>query len=1486
MSVINTNIKALYTQTALKSSGRDSAAAMEQLSTGKRINSAKDDAAGMAIADRMTQQIRSLNQAVRNAGDAISLIQTAEGATNEITDMLQRMRELSIQAINDTNSGDQRGYLDLEFQQLKQEIVRISDTTEWNGFPLLDGTNGVAQGEQPVYKVQATPDTFTVPTGVTTDRTILQPIEQQVLTFTNAASSTDTITFTAAIANAGNITITPTVGTAVTVAVLANDTVAQIGAKVALGMNGDATFAAAGRLAVDNGDGTVDVVYAAADAAVTALAVTQTATYAGAVAPTVAAIPANSTITVGGENVVVPVASTKVQIAALATTALVGGVFTTANPGRLVVDNLDGTLTVTYNRTDADVADTAFTASTSGAAMAVATQAVASTTTTFANTGGFEKSGELKFSVVPETNEVQKIVFGPATGAGTGVVVGGVTVAVATDDTAVQVAAKVQAGLMGDVRFATNPSGRTITNNLDGSLSINYAGKDADVVPVTFAAGGTGVTGSVSTTTNYGGVTATYDVDDGDTVTLSGSVDASNGTVTFAKASVAQVDTFTLAGTLAATDILSLSVGNLTYDFTAGSIVTADVASGFVNGINANRELKDTVLAKVERDGTITLTAKVPGVALDAHATIARTNGANATISSTTTTANVTAGDNAIVISDDMTVTMLDAGGLSANISHRAPGITVDVKRTFTPLPVLAAGDLIINGISVGPSLATGDTISSSNNAGSAIAKAAVINSVSATTGVQAVVSEAVLTGTAMVSGAALTGTVTINGFTSPTFTTTLNNSRETRSTVVEALNRMTPRTGVIATDTGSDAKGIRLEAADGRNIEVFFNSVDSNSTFALRTGLREGLTTGSIALESKVEAPVVLTTSGDITKAGLVAGDYSANKTTVANSDRAIALAPKAQVSSVDITGTIGVGDSFSITINGRTKTFTSAGTTGKPVIDARMTAIENDSSMSAAVTVNKGSKASEIYLTSKVPGIEFTVTASTTATAGFTDVATVTANADATNVKLNSGDLVLNGIAVPGATTAGDTRSVSGILSGQQDSSGIAIAAAINSVTDKTGVTAAVKPASIAGTTTVTGAPGVFPETGIQSLYINGIEVEVNLTEDEPLDTRRENILAAINRKLDSHGVQATNNTQGVTLTASDGRNVSVWFDSSVPGLSPSSFGLSSGDEVAQISTVTVTAPGAAVVKTATIEINGVTITTANTDATPTASELADALKLAIDTAMNNNSLSNLTVTSLNGVLTVASTIPGSGFTIQGVDSASVGDVEMTIATPTANSLGTSAVTGIWNGTGTSDGALTMYSGVELTSNKEFTVASGTNGYTNPAHWKSLGFTEGTFGGKSSVEMSPPRVGRMTFQVGATVNQSINVDFADFGKDGPITGDITSDVALWDKETRVNRIDNRESATAVLTKLDAVLDKVNGTRATMGAVMNRLEHVIDNLMNVSVNTEASRSQIEDADYAAASTELARTQIMQQAATAILAQANADQQGVLKLLQ
>ncbi len=196
MAVINTNYKALYSQAALKGSERSLQTAMQQLSTGKRINSAKDDAAGMAIATRMTQQIRALDQSVRNAGDAISLIQTVEGATESITDMMQRMRELAVQAVNDTNANEQRSYLDLEFQQLKQEIQRVSDTTEWNGFQVLNGSAGERVGARPVYKATADnkfDDVFVDPTTV---RTIggAEAGEVHTLTFAGPPAANGTIT--------------------------------------------------------------------------------------------------------------------------------------------------------------------------------------------------------------------------------------------------------------------------------------------------------------------------------------------------------------------------------------------------------------------------------------------------------------------------------------------------------------------------------------------------------------------------------------------------------------------------------------------------------------------------------------------------------------------------------------------------------------------------------------------------------------------------------------------------------------------------------------------------------------------------------------------------------------------------------------------------------------------------------------------------------------------------------------------------------------------------------------------------------------------------------------------------------------------------------------------------------------------------------------------------------------------------------------------
>jgi flagellin len=140
MSVINTNIKSLVSQNALNKNNDALASAMQQLSTGTRINSAADDAAGLAISSRMTAQIRGLDQAVRNANDGISLLQTAEGALIEVTNMMQRMRELSVQAANDTNTASDRASMNLEYGQLMQEINRIAQNTQWNGMNIMNNT--------------------------------------------------------------------------------------------------------------------------------------------------------------------------------------------------------------------------------------------------------------------------------------------------------------------------------------------------------------------------------------------------------------------------------------------------------------------------------------------------------------------------------------------------------------------------------------------------------------------------------------------------------------------------------------------------------------------------------------------------------------------------------------------------------------------------------------------------------------------------------------------------------------------------------------------------------------------------------------------------------------------------------------------------------------------------------------------------------------------------------------------------------------------------------------------------------------------------------------------------------------------------------------------------------------------------------------------------------------------------------------------------
>ena len=853
MTVINTNVKALYTQSALKISDRMRTTAMEQLSTGKRINSAKDDAAGLAIVGRMNQYIKGLNQAVRNAGDAISLIQTTEGATNEITNMLQRMSELAMQSSNATYSSDQRGYLDLEFQQLKQEIVHIAETTSWNDFPVLNGSAGAPVGPQPIYK--------TVSLG----------------------SYSPTVTYTA-------------------------------------------------------------------------------------------------------------------------------GAVTTTNTGAVTIT-------------------------------------------------GLAKAGALSISVAA--------------------LAGGATTSAAT---------------------------------------------------------------------------ATLTMADGSTATYTGISDSSAKTITFPTS---------------------------------------------------------TALS----DGT-----------------------------------------NAVVITSTGTAAQ----------AFTSQTVAFNVARSTTPAAATVVGDLTINGTAIGASAS-----------GTAIDKAAAINLATPQTRVAAVVNRNVMSGSAM-GAAALTGTVSINGFVSAAITTSGSSTADSRAATVRAINTITARTGVVATDSGADSQGIQLTAADGRNIDVAFNTAASASSFASATGLKEGVQSGSYSLTTAPDQRIDITAAtGSQVRSGLNAGTFINNTSAVSSSARSVA---------------------------------------------------------------------------------------SSTATV-FT---------------LGNDDLQINGVGIRGANATDDTVSAITTYSSRA-ASAIATAAAINASTQQTGVAAVANPVVTSGnTTTIT--PGAV---GTRSLFVNGVNVQVTLASSDSAAQRRLNVMNALNAQTGQHGVTASDTgSGGLTLTTSDGRNLSVWFDNATES--------TTGD--------------------------GTTVASA----------------------------ANFGLGNASGVTGVAAGNANTGFLT----------------------------------------APTLYGSVSMLSNKAINLAPGANGYGTSGDFTTLGFQAGSFGGAvdpASGAAPGPRTGRLSFQVGASANQVITIDLSDFGKNGTITGALTGDVGQASPAVNLNTV---AAANAVIDKINVALDRVSATRATMGAVMNRLEHAIDNLTNVSVNTEASRSRIEDADYAAASTELARTQIMQQAATAVLAQANTDQQTVLKLLQ
>jgi flagellin len=1345
MAVINTNVKALFSQQALTTSGRAQAIAMQQLSTGKRINSARDDAAGMAIATRMTEQIRGLNQAVRNAGDAITLIQTAEGATNEITDMMQRMRELAVQAVNDTNDNAQRSYLDLEFQQLKQQIDQISTQTQWNGFPVLNGTAGQRVGEMPVYKATSqnlSGSTFINPT---TSRTI------------SGADSGEQQTFT--------LSGTPSQGT-ITIA----------GQSIAI----SATEAA------------------------------------------------------GGLSTVM----TKIQ------TTLSNSAFFSSNSGRTVSTTAGGQVTITFNSTDGAVpATTVLTGSTSltvpasgVGSVTISRPATAGATEAFANNGKFLQSGSLRMSL-----------------------------------TAAQAA---QGG---------NPA-------VPATVTASFLNADNKTIPLT---------GTINAATG----TVSFAVTDG----LNRSVISDNLSYQLTDPSGTALDLSTGPGASALPRNVALSVD------VAGTIPVLRAGDLKINDvvIGPSQASDDTLSPRNNAAGSaIAKAAAINRMAVDQGKSQGQSQ--SITLTGTPVPGTVTVGGVSVVItSGDKTpadVAQKIAVALQASTQF---GQGTDRKVTY------ASGSGVVN---VDFPITEGDANPITVDMGST-GLTPVVNTTQPFmtsvpgTGVFAKVNENVVTGKAMVGASVVSGAVFINGYASADITTVLNNPQATRANVVRAINLISDKTGVKAIDTGSDAKGVTLVAVDGRNIEVRFETSANASVFGDRVGLNEGVQSSTISLESKIDAPVLLSSAsnGDISRVGLQAGNYSKNQAVLNTAPRAPVAPAQAQVESINFSGTapLGTGGTASVVVNGTS--FTSAAfiasTTPQNVRDDLITQINANATLGVFASAGRG--VGEVLLTSKSPGVSFTMTSTkSTVAAGLSIVnQELTANSPAQYANLGMDDLTINGVKIRPSTPADDKFSNTVATSSDPGSSAIAIAAAINDSTSLTGVRAEPNPVVSQGVST-TNALG-----GKQSLWVNGTKIDVDFSQNEAPTVRRQKVVDAINQRVGEHGISATDNGNGITLS-SDGRNMSVWFDSSVKGLSASEFGLAKGGEVAQTSKVKITGLASATgTPSASVVINGVPVSVSPATGAA-ASVTATALAAQINATPGlNNVLASVDPHDATSVL-ITSTVPGSGFDVRGatVDSGSPQTLQLSTVTP--NSAGNTDISAVDLTTPYSNAVLggasnaanvnTLYGTVKLVAaapvlpaepgadglppstlgvdGKPILITTGADGVGPLSNFKALGFQEGTFGGRASEDMDPPKVSRMAFQVGSSANQVVTIDLADFGKNGSITGSITGDVDLQVDQRKV-RINTSEGATSVLNLLDASMDKINATRATMGAVMNRLDHVVNNLSNVSMNMSTSRSQIEDADYASSSTELAKTQIMQQAATAVLAQANTSQQTVLKLL-
>jgi flagellin len=814
---------------------------------------------------------------------------------------------------------------------------------------------------------------------------------------------------------------------------------------------------------------------------------------------------------------------------------------------------------------------------------------------------------------------------------------------------------------------------------------------------------------------------------------------------------------------------------------------------------------------------------------------------------------NITTATNGNIHRAGLETVSYDSKTLSTVTTKPRPQVT-----SVNEIKSLGINDLIINGVAIRPALPTDDTLSvtqsvTSKAQASAIATAAAINASTVKTGVTALPEPVKISGNVTSTALPLTATLAatagstqslyINGKNVPITMSTTQTESERRSAVVAAIHANLGLTGVDAVDNGNG--GVSLKAVDGRNVSIWF---DSDKVNAGSFGLGSGTVTNTPNGISAISGGSITTTSA-----------ATAYASVALQSDKAIKVE----------SGSNGVGAAnLGMQNTGAVAQITQIhieSTATVPTVTKTSTYIEiaaGGTNTESLIMSTDATPATAQGVLSYVSGVLYMGNGTSASVMGYVDSTRNGLNGaalrfnfiDSNNQYYNPSNQHYYEVVTPSsrvtwpqAKTLAEGKTLFG-LNGYL--------ATITDESERTFVNLKLS--------TREGWIGASDEqTEGQWKWVTGPEAGTTIpltfqswSGGEPNNLGNEDYAYILGSGLWNDYSQV--NSVGSYVVEYGGVGFGGYLEPFVTDTDLQSF----KDKVVY--------NDSAIADTAALNINGLNITSA--PGSRNATTIATALETAINAQINSGALRNVAVQRQGSTLGIKSIVAGTAFLVSGA---------------------------------TTNNAANTISVQELTENKLSTSTSGNK--NGKSHFADLGFYEGTFGGEvdeATSKMSPPRTGRLAFQVGANEGQRITIDLADFGKGGPITGEITWDADmdplppgaaipvalpggpnLQGKPLTRTFISSSAAAQDVLKKLDVAMDKVNQTRATMGAVMNRLDHVINNLTNVSMNLSASRSQIEDAEYAVASTEMVKTQVKQQAATAVLAQANVSQQAVLKLL-